>query len=297
MHERNSFMPSHLFPVIRKHLTFSGLRVANDGIEKAHASIADENSPPLHGMSAWVRATSPLPSVHTTHMQTIILIDEDREIQQAVVPALRERFPDYAICASADGAEGWELIQAQQPELVIFDLSLPSIDGLDLFLRVRSVAPSTQVVLTSANRFVLQDLERKFSTHGPLQTIAKPFQSGQMIDRSVAGFYGEPISTLRDVSFASVLQLLAFEGKNCWLDVSTPISRGSCRFLRGEIVYAVCGQHVGIDALQAMMRLRAPGFSVFAADDSPPACRNVFARFNELLLLCCTAFDEGIQVA
>lgn len=230
-------------------------------------------------------------------MHTITFIDEDPSVRDAVMPTLRERFPDDAIHACSDGAEAWQRIQDAPPNLAIFDLCLPSIDGLELFLRIKNFAPGTHMILTSTNRFVLQDFERKFSADGLLQTIVKPLHPGQLVDRAIAALCGEPLSSLRDLGLASVLQMLALEGKNCWLDVSTPGSRGTCRFLRGEIVYAACGGRQGIDALQAMMRFSAPVFSVFPGDDTPSAKRNVFARFNELLLLCCSAFDEEIQVA
>ncbi len=245
-------------------------------------------------MSAWVRVVC---NRSHLHMETITLIDEDPHVHQAILPGLMERFPEYIIHFCVDGAVGWEVIQSQRPDLVIFDLSLPSLDGLDLFLRIKHLAPSTQVILTSTNRFVLQDLEKKFSGEMLLQTIAKPFVAEQAIHGAVTALFGEQQSSLRDVSLPSVLQLLALEGKNCWLDVSTPGSRGTCRFLRGEVVSAVCGQRQGIEALHAMMRFPEPTCSVFADDGHRPLRRNVFARFNELLLLCCSTFDEETQVA
>jgi CheY-like chemotaxis protein len=230
-------------------------------------------------------------------MQTITLIDEDPNIHQSILPALMDRFPDYVIHSCVDGAVGWEMIQSHAPELVIFDLSLPSLDGLDLFLRIKTSAPRTAVILTSTNRLVLQDLKKNFSGEMRLHTMAKPLTAEQIVQDAVIALFGPQISSLRDVSLTSVLQLLALEGKDCWLDVSDLRARGTCRFLRGEIVHARCGEHQGIEAVQAMMRFSAPVCSVFADPGHQPLQRNVFARFNELLLLCCSAFDEEMQVA
>ena len=267
------------------------------GCNETHASIADEQLTPRPSRDERLSPSRASPSGSLTDMRTITFIDEDSSVREAALPTLMDRFPDHAMHACSDGAEAWERIQQAPPDLAIFDLCLPSIDGLDLFLRIKNFAPGMPVILTSTNRFVLQNLERKFSADGLLQTIVKPIHSDQLVERAIAALYGKPLSTLRDLSLASVLQMLALEGKNCWLDVSTTASRGACRLLRGEIVYAACGGRKGIDAVQAMMRFSAPLFLVFPGDDTPPAKRNVFASLNELLLLCCSAFDEEMQVA
>lgn len=230
-------------------------------------------------------------------MQTILFIDGDIRAPYSLLPALRERFPDYAIQASSGSASAWELARQHLPDLIILDLEVALMDGFDLFGKIHELLPKTPLILTCTNRFVLQNFQKRFENQHRLQSLPKPFTSAQLIETAVEAMCGRPVSVLRDLTLASVLQLLSLEGKSCWLDVITPTGRGSCRFLRGEIVYAVCGIHSGVDAVQEMMRFSAPVFQVFAGTDVLPLKRNVFARFDAVLLHCCSSFDERIHVA
>lgn len=77
--------------------------------------------------------------------KTILLIEDDARVEQAVKSAL----PEYAIETVKDDKEAAEAVQKKRPALFIIDHELKKLDGLQVFRRVRLLAPYTRVIMLS----------------------------------------------------------------------------------------------------------------------------------------------------
>ena len=62
-------------------------------------------------------------------MTPILVVDDEAQIRQAIERALAAR--GYVVDAAADGAEALDLAAAAAPDLVILDLNMPVMDGLE----------------------------------------------------------------------------------------------------------------------------------------------------------------------
>lgn len=71
-------------------------------------------------------------------MTTLALIEDDERIRQSLVQALESR--GYTVSAAATGLEGLRNVVDHHPEVVILDLGLPDIDGLELVKMIRAVS-------------------------------------------------------------------------------------------------------------------------------------------------------------
>ncbi len=78
--------------------------------------------------------------------EKILLIDDDPVLRKIVTSALA----DYAVTGVASGEEGLALFQSQQFRLVICDLMLPGIAGLEAMRRIRLERPAQPVMVVSA---------------------------------------------------------------------------------------------------------------------------------------------------
>ena len=74
-----------------------------------------------------------------------ILVVEDYEpFRRAICSWLQER--DFEVMEAADGVETIERAIELQPELVLFDIGLPTLNGIESAKRVRSLVPRAKVV-------------------------------------------------------------------------------------------------------------------------------------------------------
>jgi two-component system KDP operon response regulator KdpE len=80
----------------------------------------------------------------------ILLVDVEVSIQRAVAPLLRSR--GYDVDIAATGAEATRLAAAHRPDLVILDLGLPDMDGVEVCRRLRALGTMPILVLSARDR-------------------------------------------------------------------------------------------------------------------------------------------------
>ena len=80
----------------------------------------------------------------------IVLIDDADDLRLLLRLAL-EREPDFTVVAeAADGASGVAAVAAHTPHLVLLDISMPVMDGLQALTLIREESPGSIVVMLSA---------------------------------------------------------------------------------------------------------------------------------------------------
>lgn len=75
-----------------------------------------------------------------------ILVVEDEAAMRSVLVDLLEGL-SYEVIEASDGAMGWEKFEAETPDLVITDVSMPKMKGLDLLARAKQARPDVPVVV------------------------------------------------------------------------------------------------------------------------------------------------------
>jgi DNA-binding NarL/FixJ family response regulator len=80
---------------------------------------------------------------------TIVLADDHRLVRQGL-RLLLEREPDFVVVGeTADGLEVAPLVESLRPDVVVVDLAMPSLGGLDVTREIKRRAPRTGVVMLS----------------------------------------------------------------------------------------------------------------------------------------------------
>ncbi len=91
-----------------------------------------------------------------------IILADDHALVRAGIRTLLEKLPGVSIIAeSGDGRETVALVQARDPDLVIMDISMPGLNGLDATARIVREHPRTKVLMLSMHTgedYVLQAL-------------------------------------------------------------------------------------------------------------------------------------------
>ena len=90
--------------------------------------------------------------------KTILLVD-DNPIIRKLVSQLLESGEDYVVCAQAvDGQEGIDLAQKYHPNLIILDLSMPVLNGLDAARGLKTTIGIPSPVVSSTLATALVDV-------------------------------------------------------------------------------------------------------------------------------------------
>jgi DNA-binding NarL/FixJ family response regulator len=84
-------------------------------------------------------------------MADSVLIVDDHPLTREALGALLAQHGFSVVGAAADGEEAIGLARRLQPQLVLLDLSMPGLSGLDALPRLREAAPSCEVVVLTAS--------------------------------------------------------------------------------------------------------------------------------------------------
>jgi two-component system KDP operon response regulator KdpE len=109
---------------------------------------------------------------------TILMVDDEPQIREAVARSLRAR--GYDVVSAADGGEGTDLAATRSPDLVIMDLNMPVMDGLEATRRIRAWSSVPIIVLS-----VREGEEDKIAALdlGADDYLTKPFGTGELLAR------------------------------------------------------------------------------------------------------------------
>ncbi|MCU0589441.1 MAG: response regulator [Syntrophobacteraceae bacterium] len=105
----------------------------------------------------------PLPS-------KVLLVDDEREFVQTLSERLQMR--DYGSAVAYDGEEALSILAEEEPEVMVLDLKMPGIDGLEVLRRVRREHPNVEVIVLTGHGS--REVERECLELGACAYLEKP---------------------------------------------------------------------------------------------------------------------------
>jgi len=108
----------------------------------------------------------------------ILVVDDEVRIVNFLESKLKAS--GYEVLTAANGIEGLEQVQAQQPDLVVLDLLMPKMNGLEMLKQLRSFSAVPVIVLTAMGA----DADRiKGLELGADDYLPKPFNPDELVAR------------------------------------------------------------------------------------------------------------------
>ena len=133
-------------------------------------------------------------------MGTRILVIEDNPANMELVRYVLEAF-GYTVSAAVDGESGLELARAEPPDLVICDLQLPGIDGIEVAKRLKAQPALARVPLIAVTAYAMVGDRERVLAAGFDGYISKPIDP-QTFAPQIAAFLKSPPMP-RDTSAAA----------------------------------------------------------------------------------------------
>ncbi len=105
-----------------------------------------------------------------TSKRKILVVDDNEEFCQNVADILEQE--DYTVVTAYDGFKGLELVMQDRFDLVLMDIRMPVMDGVQTFKKIKEIAPDTPVIMVTA--FAVEDLIREALREGAFGALKKP---------------------------------------------------------------------------------------------------------------------------
>ncbi|MFW5710459.1 MAG: sigma-54-dependent transcriptional regulator [bacterium] len=110
-------------------------------------------------------------------MSTILIIDDEPGIRTVLTDILEDE--DYQVLSAADGLEGMDIIKNDSVDLVILDVWLPHMGGIDVLKEIKTLYPDLSVIVISGHANI--DMAVKAVKNGAFDFLEKPLSLDKVI--------------------------------------------------------------------------------------------------------------------
>ena len=191
-------------------------------------------------------------------MAKILIVEDDKELSH--ITELELTHEGFSVITASDGREGFEKIQSEQPDLVLLDVMLPRLSGLEILRKVRNELESDlPVILVTARGETIDKVDGLNS--GADDYISKPFKIEEVLARmnAVLRRSQKNIGQKSDLLKNGPLEMVASEMKVTFGDRPTELSKNEFLLLkyflenvgkilsRDEIIKTVWGEEYYIE--------------------------------------------------
>ena len=189
--------------------------------------------------------------------RTILVVDDDPHIRQLLVFALGKA--GLGAIEAADGEAALALVEVQQPDLIILDINMPRMDGLEVCRRIRADSQVPILFLSSRD----DEIDRVIGIElGADDYVVKPFSPREVVARVMAILRRVAAPAPPQPAAATIAQgllRLDMDGwRASWADVEVPLTVTEFSILR--LLAAMPAKVFGRDAI--IDRLHGPGFAI-----------------------------------
>jgi two-component system KDP operon response regulator KdpE len=110
----------------------------------------------------------------------ILIVEDDTGIVEVISVALKMRWPESSVITTGNGRNALEILEKSQPDIVILDLGLPDIDGLQVLKDTRKLSNVPILIITARNeeKDIVKGLE-----WGADDYMIKPFRQLELMAR------------------------------------------------------------------------------------------------------------------
>ena len=114
----------------------------------------------------------------------VLAVEDNQSMREGIVTSLKKE--GYFVDSAVDGKEGLDKFESSLFHLVITDIKMPKIDGIELFKTIQKQNPATDVILITA--YATVDIAVDSMKHGAEDFITKPFSIAEL-RKKVAAVY------------------------------------------------------------------------------------------------------------
>jgi len=107
-----------------------------------------------------------------------VLVADDNDVAQRLCKRVLEK-AGYSVLTAVDGLQAVDVAMKQHPSMILMDVAMPGIDGLEAMRRIKAAIPTMPIVIASAHSMA-SDRER-FLAAGADNVLSKPFRLADLV--------------------------------------------------------------------------------------------------------------------
>jgi signal transduction histidine kinase/ligand-binding sensor domain-containing protein/CheY-like chemotaxis protein/AraC-like DNA-binding protein len=127
-----------------------------------------------------VKVTTQPPTANGAKLPTILIVEDNEDFRFYLKDNLRHY---YTIIEAADGKEGWRKALAEHPDLIVSDVSMPAMNGMELCRKISADERTAQIPVILLTAMTGEGAELNGLRTGAMDYIIKPFNFELLLSR------------------------------------------------------------------------------------------------------------------
>lgn len=106
----------------------------------------------------------------------LLIVDDQHGIRILLTEVFKTE--GYTTFQASNGKLALEIVRGESPDLVLLDMKIPGMDGLDILKHIKNINPSIKVIMMTA--YGELDMIKETTYHGALRHFTKPFDIDEL---------------------------------------------------------------------------------------------------------------------
>ena len=229
----------------------------------------------------------------------ILLVDDDQDFLEVYWEVLKALPSGPEVHTASSGARALAILESAPFDMLIIDLNMPKMDGLQVIAVARRKYPRLKIVVWTC----IADEQFRARAYGMgveqyWQKPASEQERQHFLDSLELILRHDANGGFRGVQSKSLVDLIQFEclsQKSTTLRITNGMYTGQVWVQGGELIDAETEDLLGEDAFRRILGWRAGNFELLPGDETRP--RNIFSSYQALLLEVAQAMDEACGAA
>ncbi len=223
-------------------------------------------------------------------MKRVLIVDDEENMLWMLQKNLSKSLPEIETLAARSGHEALAVLKEKKINLVITDISMPGMSGLDLLIEINNHFHETGVIIMTA--YPSSAYEHEAMLRGCLRFIEKPFDIKVMrniVEEVLShdqGFQG----TIDGIELIDIVQFNGLSQATSALRVTTADGEGMIFFKNGEVIHAICGDISGEEAFYTILGFH--GGTLQNIKGVEPSVTSIANKLEFLLIEAAAKNDE-----
>jgi DNA-binding NtrC family response regulator len=107
-------------------------------------------------------------------VKKVLIVDDEETLTWSMAKSLSKDRDKYSILVANTGKEALSILKNNSVDLVISDIRMPDVNGLDILTTIRNNFPDTKVIIMTA--YGSSDIQKEATKRGSLYYVEKPFE-------------------------------------------------------------------------------------------------------------------------
>jgi two-component system chemotaxis response regulator CheB len=216
------------------------------------------------------------------NLKKVLIVDDEETLTWSMARSLSKDKDNYEVLIANNGGEALNFLEKNKIDLVISDIRMPDINGLDLLVKIKKEYPQTKVIIMTA--YGSADVQKEANQRGSLYYVEKPFEISDLrkiiIDLigKKKGFRGKVFG----LQLTDIIQINCLSRLTTALIITRDGEKGVIYLNEGEIIHAECGEQKGTDAFYKILDWQEGEF-VSNVGVTPPI-QTIYQNWEHLLV-------------